>query len=253
MDRRRSTRTTSTRTYDAGAGRRPTSPPRRAPRSCSPRCRAPYRGRSTPVNAWWGSFDLAVSLFSGAPARAAVATTSSCATRWTPQEVAVGWWPGDARYPQGGVLRLRAPGAARASRRRRSRRPPRAGTATLGEYVLDWDDVRAAADPHATALQFARSAFQHACAVCSWDPALAASAEGTPPPGHLTRRRARRIAVRTRQAGWPQSRLRLPRRPAWSWAEPGDDLAVRADRNFSKFHWMSPALPSPSGSSVSSV
>jgi len=30
--------------------------------------RAPYRGRSTPVNAWWGSFDLAVSLFSGAPA-----------------------------------------------------------------------------------------------------------------------------------------------------------------------------------------
>src|SRR5690242_10871339 len=30
--------------------------------------RAPYRGRSTPVNAWWGSFDLAVFLFSGAPA-----------------------------------------------------------------------------------------------------------------------------------------------------------------------------------------
>src|SRR4029079_1727564 len=27
--------------------------------------RAPFRGRSTPVNAWWGSFDLAVSLFSG--------------------------------------------------------------------------------------------------------------------------------------------------------------------------------------------
>src|SRR5579862_2396545 len=30
--------------------------------------RAPYRGRSTPVNAWWGSFDLAVNLFSGQPA-----------------------------------------------------------------------------------------------------------------------------------------------------------------------------------------
>ena len=29
--------------------------------------RAPYRGRSTPVNAWWGSFDLAVNLFSGQP------------------------------------------------------------------------------------------------------------------------------------------------------------------------------------------
>ena len=31
----------------------------------APAYRAPYRGRSTPVNAWWGSFDLAVSLFSG--------------------------------------------------------------------------------------------------------------------------------------------------------------------------------------------
>jgi hypothetical protein len=30
--------------------------------------RAPFRGRSTPVNAWWGSFDLAVNLFSGRPA-----------------------------------------------------------------------------------------------------------------------------------------------------------------------------------------
>ena len=34
--------------------------------------RAPYRGRSTPVNAWWGSFDLAVSLFSGRAGRSAV-------------------------------------------------------------------------------------------------------------------------------------------------------------------------------------
>ena len=32
------------------------------------------------------------------------------------------------------------------------------------------------------ALEFARSAFRHACAVCGWDPALAASADGTPPP-----------------------------------------------------------------------
>jgi hypothetical protein len=30
--------------------------------------RAPYRGRSTPVNAWWGTFDLAVTMFSGRPA-----------------------------------------------------------------------------------------------------------------------------------------------------------------------------------------
>ncbi len=53
---------------------------------------------------------------------------------------------------------------------------------SLGEYVLDWDDVVAAPDPHAAALGFARSAFQHACRACRWDPALAASADGKPPP-----------------------------------------------------------------------
>ena len=34
--------------------------------------RAPYRGRETPVNAWWGSFDLAVNLFSGRAGRPSV-------------------------------------------------------------------------------------------------------------------------------------------------------------------------------------
>ena len=41
---------------------------------------------------------------------------------------------------------------------------------------------RADADPHAAALEFAGSAFRHACLVCGWDADLAASAEGRPPP-----------------------------------------------------------------------
>ena len=48
--------------------------------------------------------------------------------------------------------------------------------------MLEWDDVVAADDPHATGLAFARSSFRHACIVCGWDPALAASGEGEPPP-----------------------------------------------------------------------
>jgi hypothetical protein len=142
--------------------------------------RAPYRGRSTPVNAWWGSFDLAVSLFSGVPAdppsEEFIARNSMDA-----QEVAVGWWPGDSRYgkaafyayahpaPEGFADMPLSPAAAR-------------WDAALGEYLLDWDDVRSAPDPHAFALEFARSAFRHSCAVCGWDPALSASAEGRPPP-----------------------------------------------------------------------
>ena len=48
----------------------------------------------------------------------------------------------------------------------------------LHEYILNWDDARAAPDPHRAALDFGRSALQHACAVCGWDPDLAASAQG---------------------------------------------------------------------------
>jgi hypothetical protein len=142
--------------------------------------RAPYRGRSTPVNAWWGSFDLAVSLFSGVPAEPP-AQDFIIRNSMDSQEVAVGWWPGDARYPRAAFYAYAHPapdGFAGAALE-----PAQARWADeLGEYVLDWEDVVASPDPHAAALAFARSAFQHACAVCEWDPALPASAAGTPPP-----------------------------------------------------------------------
>jgi len=142
--------------------------------------RAPYRGRSSPVNAWWGTFDLAVSLFSG---RAVDPPSDGFITRNSAnaQQIEVGWWPGDARYPRAAFFAFAFP------------TPPGFETATLapsaahwetslGEYVLDWDDIRGAPDPHGTALDFARSAVRHACTVCDWDPALAASTEAVPPP-----------------------------------------------------------------------
>jgi Family of unknown function (DUF5996) len=142
--------------------------------------RAPYRGRSTPVNAWWGSFDLAVNLFSGLPAEPP-SGDFIMRNSMDAQEIAVGWWPGDGRHPKAAFYAYAHPapeGFAAATL------SPAAGRwdAALGEYVLDWDDVRAGADPHGVALDFARSAVRHACLVCDWDPALAASAEGTPPP-----------------------------------------------------------------------
>jgi hypothetical protein len=142
--------------------------------------RAPYRGRSTPVNAWWGSFDLAVNLFSGLPADPPSADFIM-RNAMDVQEIAVGWWPGDTRYGKAAFYAYAHPapeGFAAATLSLAAAR----WDGTLGEYVLDWDDVCASADPHATAVEFARSAFRHACVVCEWDPALLASAEGTPPP-----------------------------------------------------------------------
>jgi hypothetical protein len=142
--------------------------------------RAPWRGRSTPVNAWWGSFDLAVSLFSGdpadPPAEDFITRNSMDAT-----EVAIGWWPGDPRHPRAAFYGYAHPA------------PDGFGDTTLdpepahydgelGEFVLDWDDVRSLGDPHDAALRFARSVVLHSCEVCGWDPTLARSVLADPPP-----------------------------------------------------------------------
>ena len=97
------------------------------------------------------------------------------------QEVAVGWWPGDARYERAAFYAYAHPAPDGFSSGSLSPEPAH-WDPELGEFVLDWEDIRTADDPHVQAVRFARSAFRHACAVCEWDPALAASAEGTPPP-----------------------------------------------------------------------
>jgi hypothetical protein len=137
--------------------------------------RAPFRGRSTPINAWWGSFDLATNLFSG---RSAKAPRDDFITRnsMDAEEVTVGWWPGDTRYARPAFFAYA--------------HPPREGfggadlgpdaaswDGELGLYLLDWEDARDGAG-----LEFARSVFRHACATCDWDAKLAATADGVPPP-----------------------------------------------------------------------
>ena len=85
--------------------------------------RAPYRGRSTPVNAWWGSFDLAVSLFSGLPAEPPAADFIT-RNAGNAEQIEIGWWPGDARYPNAAFYAYAYPAAG--GLRRRTLSPPEA-------------------------------------------------------------------------------------------------------------------------------
>jgi uncharacterized protein DUF5996 len=133
--------------------------------------RAPYRGRSTPVNAWWGSFDLSVSLFSG---EAAEPPSSDFIMRnsMDSQEVAVGWWPGDPHSANAAYYGYAHPPTEAF---KAADLAPATWQEEMGLYLLETDDP-------ATALEFARAVFRHACVTCDWDPALLASAEGDPPP-----------------------------------------------------------------------
>ena len=111
--------------------------------------RAPFRGRSTPVNAWWGTFDLAAHFFSGTSGRSALRRLHHRATAAMPSRSRSAGGP-----------------ATRSTTGRRSSRSPtrrRMGFANadlspdaarwdpeLGEFVLDWDDIRDAPIPTAS-------------------------------------------------------------------------------------------------------
>ena len=77
------------------------------------------------------------------------------------QQIEIGWWPGDARYPHAAFFAFAFPapeglGGATLS-------PPGAHwDVNLGEYVLNWDDVSSAPDPFRAALDFGLSAIRHA-------------------------------------------------------------------------------------------
>jgi hypothetical protein len=141
--------------------------------------RAPYRGRCSPVNAWWGTFDLAVSLYSG---RQVDPSTTDFIMRnaGSAQQIEIGWWPGDARYPKPAFFGFATPAPDGFAD---GQLAPALGRwdEVLGEFVLDWDDVITATDPHSVAVEFGRAVVAHACLMCAWDPALAASAQGVPP------------------------------------------------------------------------
>jgi hypothetical protein len=144
--------------------------------------RAPYRGRSTPVNAWWGTFDLAVALFSGRPADPPGEDFIS-RNGGDAELIEVGWWPGDRNH--GGAAFYAFPHPAPEGFADGQVRPDSAHwDADLGEFVLEWEDVRESEDPGALAQEFFTSVYSHACEVCGWNPVLAGSGLGNPPPVH---------------------------------------------------------------------
>ena len=167
------------RTYDPGQVDRYFSAATEAALSLS-RIVAPYRGRRSPVNAWWGSFDLAVNLYSGRavePPRSDFIERNSADA----ESIALGWWPGDRRHPRAAFFGYAFP-APEGLADGEVAPAPAAWDPDLGEFILDWDDVVSAADPRQAAMDFGRSLIAHATVVCGWEPSLARSAEGVPPP-----------------------------------------------------------------------
>jgi hypothetical protein len=147
--------------------------------------RSRFCGKCSPVHFFWGSFDLAVTRFSGRPAPphpGGIPHLPDAVTREAyAQEVSsVGFWPGNAANPSPVYYSYaypEPPGFAEAKVQ-----PAEASYyAPLREFVLPYDAVRAAGSPDEMLLDFAQSVYDAASSLGKWDREALEEAKLKPP------------------------------------------------------------------------
>jgi hypothetical protein len=142
--------------------------------------RAGFTGRTSPVHFFWGSFDLALTRFSGRPADPPPGSDVIMRYSADAEQVCVGFWPGDARLEQPAFFAYAYPGPAGIEHA--PVRPEAAGwNAQLGEFVLPYEAVRRSADPRRALLDFFESTYEAGASRLGWDPALVAGGAATAP------------------------------------------------------------------------
>ena len=130
--------------------------------------RAPFLGKCSPVQFFWGSMDLAVTRFSGR--RGSLPKGADAMTReaYSHEVSSCGFWPGDRRYKQPAFYSYAMP--APAGLEKEKVRPSAAYWDTqLGEFLLKYDDVRAADSPEKAILDFCQSTYEAGANLAHWD------------------------------------------------------------------------------------
>jgi hypothetical protein len=145
--------------------------------------RSGFVGKSSPVHFFWGSFDLAVSRFSGrrAPKRDDADPVLAKIVReaYSHEVISAGWWPGtndqDAAFYAYAAPVPEGLGAQRVY-------PEKAFYHQgLGEFILNYDDMRREASPARALIEFLESTYAAAAGLAKWDRA-ALERQTAPPP-----------------------------------------------------------------------
>jgi hypothetical protein len=135
--------------------------------------RTGFIGKCSPVHFFWGSFDLAVTRFSGRPAPAFQGTAPGVTPEimreaYSHQVSSAGFWPGGAGIEYAAFYSYAYP--APEGFPARPVRPEGAYfSEKLGEFVLPYDAVRCAADPDAAVIAFLESTYEAAAQTANWD------------------------------------------------------------------------------------
>jgi len=145
--------------------------------------RTGFLGKASPVHFFWGSFDLAVTRFSGrrAPLHpGGVPGLPDAVTReaYSHEVSSAGFWPGSDAFPQAAFYSYAYPEPPGFRDR-----PPSPGAhfdTKLGEFILAYDAVRAAPDPDAMLLDFLSTTYLAAAECGNWDRAALECPLGVP-------------------------------------------------------------------------
>jgi len=130
--------------------------------------RAGFLGKVSPVQFFWGSFDLAVTRFSGRRAPERPGADSITREAYSHEVSSAGFWPGGGDIQGPAFYSYAAPEPPGFSERRIL---PQAAFyhPQLKEFLLMYDDVRTADSPETTLLEFLQSAYEAAAELANWD------------------------------------------------------------------------------------
>ena len=130
--------------------------------------RAGFRGKTSPVHLFWGTFDLTYSRFSGRPVE--VPADADVITRYggDAEQACAGFWPGDARLGEPAFFAYTYPSPTGIEQ---GEVEPEAArwNAEMGEFLLPYEAVRTAADPRQALLDFCETAYRAGAGPTGWD------------------------------------------------------------------------------------
>lgn len=130
--------------------------------------RSRFIGKASPVHFFWGSFDLAATRFSGRRAPERVGADSVTREAYSHEVISAGFWPGGGDVKGAAFYAYAAPEPPGFAER--AARPVQAFYhKQLREFILMYDDVRTAASPRETLLEFLQSTYEAGAELGNWN------------------------------------------------------------------------------------
>jgi hypothetical protein len=130
--------------------------------------RCNFIGKSSPVHFFWGSFDLAVTRFSGRRAPQRPGADRVTQEAYSHEVISAGWWPGGGAISEPMFYAYAAPEPA-GFREARVRPAQAFYHAQLGEFLLPYEAARTAANPREALLGFVQSTYEAGANLGKWD------------------------------------------------------------------------------------